>query len=960
MKHTQFKDALRNIGKQKISFLSILVIAALGVVMFLGIDYSAAALDANGTAFYNDANFRDIEIVSTRLLSPEDMEVLRGIEGVKDVEGTVMTQAKVASGTIRKSVNVTTFSDRINRPVLLQGQLPQGPEACAVEKDLARDMGWQVGDTIEITGTDGQQAQFLTRKEYVIEGLVLHPDHVASAVPDTLYILVAPEAFDLDLFTGCFMKAELIVDAPRELSRFEGPYTDAVEQVQSRIDAISEERIAIRQAEVDSQITSVAEQRLIADWELLENAKEQIRSTIRNKLTELLGEKFANAIIWVTKWEVNPWDEYSDALSFYITENVAVDLSLSLRDNVKNLLSSLDLPDEVLRGAFVLLKGQGDYSPEAATALAVDQIMPVLEPYEDQYEELTRGCYAWNRVHEKFLDGTLWEEIGLPGVCRWIVTNVRGNMSFVQLDSSRDSMVRLEMTFSLLFMVVGALVIYATVSKMIDEQRNLVGATKALGFYTREIFAKYLLFGLSGTVLGTVLGFLIARFGVQLFILNGYQIFYRVDITRSTMTCLPTLAVFVVGALLSVCAVWFACRRLLKTPAVALLQAAMPKGHSKTGSGKKSVLPLYSRLILRNIRSDLRRVIVTVVSVAGCCALVVVGLTLRNSVQGSLTKQFSRIVTYDGVYRFDPSVNEAAAETMGDALRKAGTQVCPVATTYCTVKVRNLDLEELYCGDLNEIGRLFRLYDAETGAPIVPSDQGVYVHKRFSEYFNVPVGYPLEITINATETVKVPVVGVFDNYMNRFLFMSDTCFQNLFGRSPRQNAFLVRLNGADTEELNEGFSKMAGFEGYTPSDSFRELFRTATSVMNAVVVLFIFMAAIMAGVVVMNLTNIYILQKKRELTVMRINGFTTRETIDYVLRETVVTTVLGILLGIGLGAGLGYAIVCALEPPFIQFDRSISVVAWVLAAAMTVFFTVIINAIVLRKVKHLKLTDAAA
>ena len=78
-----------------------------------------------------------------------------------------------------------------------------------------------------------------------------------------------------------------------------------------------------------------------------------------------------------------------------------------------------------------------------------------------------------------------------------------------------------------------------------------------------------------------------------------------------------------------------------------------------------------------------------------------------------------------------------------------------------------------------------------------------------------------------------------------------------------------------------------------------------------------------------------------------------------VLRETVVTTASGILLGIGLGTGLGYAIVRALEPPFIQFDRSVSVIAWLLAAVMTVFFTVVINAVVLRQVKQLKLTDVA-
>ena len=959
MKPTQRKDALRNIWKQKVSYLSIAVIAMLGVTMFLAMNYGAAAISANGSAFYNDANFRDIEIVSTRLLSPEDMEILSGIEGVKDVEGVLMTQAQVASGLIRKDVNVTTCSDRINRPVLLEGKLPASAEACAVERDLAEEMGWQLGDRIEITDAEGQQPQFLTGKEYVIEGIVIHPDHVCGTVPDTPYILVSPEAFDLDIFAGCFMKAELILDVPKDKGRFDDPYTAAVKQIRTQIDAVGQERAPIRQAEVDAQLTQVAEERLISGWDVLEEAKEEIRRAIRNKLAEVLGEEAVNSIEWITKWTVNPWDEYADAMSFYITENVGIDLNLSLRENVEKLVSSLALQDEILKSAFMLLNGEGEYSREAATALLVDKVMPGLDKYEDKYAELTQGCSVWNDTHAKFLDGTLWEEIGLPGICRWIVTDVSGNMSYVQLSSSRESLTRLQMTFSLLFIAVSALVIYATVSKMIDEQRNLVGATKALGFYSREVFAKYLLFGLSGTLLGMALGFLIARFGVEPFILNGYQIFYRISITRSTMTFLPTLIVFAVGALLSMCAVWFACRRLLKTPAVVLLQAAMPKGRNKADTGKKSVISLYSRLILRNIRSDLRRVIVTVVSVAGCCALIVVGFTLRHSVSGALERQFTRIVQYDGTFRFDPAVNGDAAVIMDEKTKEAGVETSFIFSTYCTVKVRNLDVEELCCGDLNEISNMFRLYDAKTGAPISPTDEGIYIPKRFSEYFNVPVGYPLEITINATETVKVPVAGVFDNYMNRIMFMSDKCFETLFSRAPQQNAFLVRLNGADADELNKSFSDMAGYAGYTAADSFRDLFKTATSVMNAVVVLFIFMAAIMAGVVVTNLTNIYILQKKRELTVMRINGFTTREAIRYVLRETVVTTASGILLGIGLGTGLGYAIVRALEPPFIQFDRSVSVIAWLLAAVMTVFFTVVINAVVLRQVKQLKLTDVA-
>ncbi|MBQ7754879.1 MAG: hypothetical protein IJR78_04000, partial [Clostridia bacterium] len=331
MKPTQRKDALRNIWKQKVSYLSIAVIAMLGVTMFLAMNYGAAAISANGSAFYNDANFRDIEIVSTRLLSPEDMDVLGAIEGVQDVEGVIMTQGKVASGLIRKDVNVTTFSDRINRPVLLEGKLPASAEACAVERDLAEEMGWQLGDRIEITDAEGQQPQFLTGKEYVIEGIVIHPDHVCGTVPDTPYILVRSESFDLDIFSGCFMKAELIMDVPREEGRFEESYRTAVEQIQRRIDAVGEERAPIRQAEVDAQLTQVAEERLISGWDVLEEAKEEIRRAIRNKLAEVLGEEAVNSIVWVTKWTVNPWDEYADAMSFYITENVGIDLNLSLR-----------------------------------------------------------------------------------------------------------------------------------------------------------------------------------------------------------------------------------------------------------------------------------------------------------------------------------------------------------------------------------------------------------------------------------------------------------------------------------------------------------------------------------------------------------------------------------------------------------------------------------------------------
>jgi uncharacterized phage infection (PIP) family protein YhgE len=112
---------------------------------------------------------------------------------------------------------------------------------------------------------------------------------------------------------------------------------------------------------------------------------------------------------------------------------------------------------------------------------------------------------------------------------RWVIMNCRGNSSFVQLALGSSNLASLEMTFSMMFVLVAALVIYATISKMIDEQRNLVGAGKALGLYNREIFAKYLMFGMSGTVLGTALGILTARFLMEVYVLKSAGSFYTFD-----------------------------------------------------------------------------------------------------------------------------------------------------------------------------------------------------------------------------------------------------------------------------------------------------------------------------------------------------------------------------------------------------------------------------------------------
>jgi ABC-type antimicrobial peptide transport system permease subunit len=89
---------------------------------------------------------------------------------------------------------------------------------------------------------------------------------------------------------------------------------------------------------------------------------------------------------------------------------------------------------------------------------------------------------------------------------------------------------------------------------------------------------------------------------------------------------------------------------------------------------------------------------------------------------------------------------------------------------------------------------------------------------------------------------------------------------------------------------------------------------------------------------------------------MRINGFTVREVIGYVARETVVTTVAGIIPGIAAGALFAIKIIWTLEQMMIRFVHKPDFVAFA-SAGLTAVFTVIVNCIALRKVRYLKLTD---
>ena len=293
MKKTQLLDALRNIWKQKVSYLSIIIIALLGVTTYLGLDYAAVALTHAGSDAYTEMNFRDIEIISTLLLTEDNLAQIRSTEGVADAEAVWKTDAKIYAGEERKDVSVTSLTERINLPEVLEGRLPASASECAVEKSLAEDMLLQVGDKIELTSADGDTPDYLTGSSFDIVGIVNHPDHTNPLIGDTPYLLVQKEAFDTEALDGCFMKAEIMIERAPDANRFGSGYDEALDAVCRRLEELAitgadarvaevrqqyQEKIDDGQAELDSAADELRDARAELDdgWEELRDGEEKL------------------------------------------------------------------------------------------------------------------------------------------------------------------------------------------------------------------------------------------------------------------------------------------------------------------------------------------------------------------------------------------------------------------------------------------------------------------------------------------------------------------------------------------------------------------------------------------------------------------------------------------------------------------------------------------------------------
>ena len=871
MKKTQRKDGLRNIQKQFLLFLSIIVITMMGTAAYLGIHFSYLAIQKNATKSYSGLRFRDLEIISTSLLSPADLEAVRNLDGVADAEPVWQTGGKINSGRVSEQVFVLSLTEKINLPILLEGRLPELPEECAVEQRLMDRFGWQIGDTVTVRNEKGEVPESLLRDRFTITGVANHPDHIHENAPDILYVLVPRESFDQAGLKECSMKAVVLLEKDPAQNLFDSQYDSMANGLRERAERLALSRAPIRDREIRAEATEKLEQKTSE----LEEARAKLA----------------------------------------------------------------DADEQLTEGRSALEEGRESVKESREKLAEAKQTM------EEASEALRTG-------EEKLEDAKAQLDALEP--TQWRYLRARDNTSFTWLNDTVRQTGHMEMTFSMLFIVISAMVIYASIQKLVLEQRVLVGVGKALGLMNREILGKYLLFGISGTTAGVLLGLAAAAVILEPMVLSSSNDFFLIRFSKPLFDVASTLMVIAAAEALAFLSVYLGCKSLLRSSAYTLMQPLVPKTGKKTAKHLLR-LPLMIRMIPRSMRANPARVMVTILSVAGCCALVVMGFTMRFHIEGVPVRQYSEITDYDLEVSFDGS--REARSGLEAVLKEAGTEFVAVASKSVTFEAGETMAATLVVGDLEEINAFYHITDYDTGRTLPLDQDGLYIHRPVSEYAHLSPGDTLTLSEGSGRSVRVSIAAVYENLFGWNFFMNEKSYEAAFGESGEKNQFFVRLGSADEIRLKEKMAGVQGYEKTDAADSNKSIFSAVSSSMTMLVMLMVILAAILAFFVLMSLTNSYLLQKKDEAVIMRINGFTVREVILYLMAEIIADTVIGILLGFVIGHCMATLMLGLIEKNCYHFIRGISWPALLIGAGITSLFSFLVNTYCLRNVKNMTLSD---
>ena len=533
-----------------------------------------------------------------------------------------------------------------------------------------------------------------------------------------------------------------------------------------------------------------------------------------------------------------------------------------------------------------------------------------------------------------------------------------------------DRMKAIGEVFPLIFFLVAALISLTTMTRMVEEERTLIGTLKALGYSKKSIAAKYLGYAVLATLTGGIFGVMIGEKILPYIIITAYKIMYRhlpdveipYNLYYGVLACVAAL-------LCTVAATIFSCMKELKEQAAELMRPPAPK------QGKRVFLEyipfLWKRLnftwksTVRNLMRYKKRFFMTIFGIGGCMGLMLVGFGLKDSISSIVPLQYEDIQLYDGNVILQSDVTMQEKQEVYEALEKNSQVVATAEDLLQKITIEHDGVsKEVYLNvpeNVEKFSDFVVLQDRTTKEKYQLTDKGAVLTEKMAKELGVSAGDTVTIKEENEKERTVKISQICENYMSHYLYMTPAVYKAAYGKEPEYNSIYYRTEGRTTKEaesVGEAALKLDGALSVSYTTELRQQVDDMLQSLDIVIVVLIISAGMLAFVVLYNLNNINITERKRELATLKVLGFYDKEVTEYVYRENILLTLIGSVFGMLLGKILHRFIIVTVEIDSVMFGRNINTISFVYAFFLTVVFSLFVNGVMYFKLKKINMVES--
>lgn len=533
-----------------------------------------------------------------------------------------------------------------------------------------------------------------------------------------------------------------------------------------------------------------------------------------------------------------------------------------------------------------------------------------------------------------------------------------------------DRMKAIGEVFPLIFFLVAALISLTTMTRMVEEERTLIGTLKALGYSKKSIAAKYLGYAVLATLTGGIFGVMIGEKILPYIIITAYKIMYRhlpdveipYNLYYGVLACVAAL-------LCTVAATIFSCMKELKEQAAELMRPPAPK------QGKRVFLEyipfLWKRLnftwksTVRNLMRYKKRFFMTIFGIGGCMGLMLVGFGLKDSISSIVPLQYEDIQLYDGNVILQSDVTMQEKQEVYEALEKNSQVVATAEDLLQKITIEHDGVsKEVYLNvpeNVEKFSDFVVLQDRTTKEKYQLTDKGAVLTEKMAKELGVSAGDTVTIKEENEKERTVKISQICENYMSHYLYMTPAVYRAAYGKEPEYNSIYYRTEGRTTKEaesVGEAALKLDGALSVSYTTELRQQVDDMLQSLDIVIVVLIISAGMLAFVVLYNLNNINITERKRELATLKVLGFYDKEVTEYVYRENILLTLIGSVFGMLLGKILHRFIIVTVEIDSVMFGRNINTISFVYAFLLTVVFSLFVNWVMYFKLKKINMVES--